>query len=254
MKIENRNFAKMYWDLLPECNMDFNLLAFLSYIIDVYDMPKQTKVFDGKEYKWFADEFINYRVDYSRSTIQRYLNKLQESGLINIIIDQNAKNHKARYIHLNVIIDSTNDSEYDSTYDSEYDSTYGSKRIIKHTNISSKKHNNNKSDPTISSSNIIPEGNKDIYKGQGRRVRLGAPYGHAKFTDQEWEDLKKDFPTDYLERVRQIDEYCEQTGKTYNNYLITIRKWDQNAKEKNKKPKSVSELKISADEWKKEEI
>ena len=49
-------------------------------------------------------------------------------------------------------------------------------------------------------------------------------YGHCMLTDDEMAKLKAEF-TDWDERVRRLDEYCESTGKGYKNGLATIRSW-----------------------------
>lgn len=49
-------------------------------------------------------------------------------------------------------------------------------------------------------------------------------YGHCMLTDEELAKLKAEF-SDWGERIRRLDEYCESTGKCYKNGLATIRNW-----------------------------
>ena len=61
-------------------------------------------------------------------------------------------------------------------------------------------------------------------------------YSNVLLTDEELEKLKKEFPNDYQERIERVSEYCASTGKTYKNYLATIRNWKR--REDDKKPKA----------------
>ena len=61
----------------------------------------------------------------------------------------------------------------------------------------------------------ITKHNKHIY-GEYKNVLL---------SDEEFEKLKNEFPNDYQKRIEAVSEYCASSGKTYKNYLATIRKW-----------------------------
>lgn len=39
------------------------------------------------------------------------------------------------------------------------------------------------------------------------------------------EKLKVEFPADYQERIERVSEYMASTGKSYKDYLATIRRW-----------------------------
>lgn len=63
-------------------------------------------------------------------------------------------------------------------------------------------------------------------------------YSNVLLTDEEIEKLKTEFPNDYEQRIERVSEYCASTGKTYKNYLATIRNWarkDKPAEEPKKK-------------------
>ncbi|MFL4616991.1 helix-turn-helix domain-containing protein, partial [Staphylococcus aureus] len=62
-------------------------------------------------------------------------------------------------------------------------------------------------------------------------------YKNVLLSDDQMEKLKTEFPNDYQERIERLSEYCESSGKTYKNYLATIRSWAR--KEKNE-PKNAS--------------
>ncbi len=58
-------------------------------------------------------------------------------------------------------------------------------------------------------------------------------YKHVMLTDEQYSKLVEDFgevkTADY---IRKCDEYCEQHGKHYSNYYLTIRKWIKRDEEK----------------------
>lgn len=56
-------------------------------------------------------------------------------------------------------------------------------------------------------------------------------YDNVLLSDEELEKLKKDFPTDYQDRIDRLSEYVASTGKTYKNYLATIRAWARKEKQ-----------------------
>jgi hypothetical protein len=49
-------------------------------------------------------------------------------------------------------------------------------------------------------------------------------YNHVMLTDDEYARLISDFGSDVTDRyIKKVDEYCEQSGKTYKNYNLAIR-------------------------------
>lgn len=50
-------------------------------------------------------------------------------------------------------------------------------------------------------------------------------YQNVLLSDDELEELKKEFPVDWEERIERVSEYCASKGATYKNYLATIRNW-----------------------------
>ena len=50
-------------------------------------------------------------------------------------------------------------------------------------------------------------------------------YKNVLLTDDELEELKKEFPVDWQERIERVSEYCASKGRAYKNYLATIRAW-----------------------------
>ena len=51
-------------------------------------------------------------------------------------------------------------------------------------------------------------------------------YKHVLLTDEQLKKLNEDFGNDTVALyIRKVDEYCQQTGKTYKDYNLTIRNW-----------------------------
>lgn len=50
-------------------------------------------------------------------------------------------------------------------------------------------------------------------------------YQNVLLTDSQLSKLKTEFPTDWQDRIERVSEYCSMNGKSYKNYLATIRNW-----------------------------
>lgn len=50
-------------------------------------------------------------------------------------------------------------------------------------------------------------------------------YHNVLLSDTDMEKLKVEFPADYQERIERVSEYMASTGKSYKDYLATIRRW-----------------------------
>lgn len=57
-------------------------------------------------------------------------------------------------------------------------------------------------------------------------------YKNVMLSDKEFETLKSEYPIDYQKRIEAVSEYCASHGKSYKNYLATIRVWARKDKEK----------------------
>lgn len=77
-------------------------------------------------------------------------------------------------------------------------------------------------------------------------------YKNVLLSDDDMEKLKAEFPNDYLERIERVSSYCASTGKSYKNYLATIRNWakKETPKTEDRIPiyDSSSNSRMSADE------
>lgn len=57
-----------------------------------------------------------------------------------------------------------------------------------------------------------------------RRRKLGE-FGHVLLSDGDARELDEQFPGFWRDYITKVDEYCEQSGKRYRNYRLTISKW-----------------------------
>ena len=86
---------------------------------------------------------------------------------------------------------------------------------------------------------ITPSKDKNTKNNKERgareeRHRYGQ-YGNVLLTDKEVETLKREFPDDWQARIERVSEYQASSGKSYKNYLATIRNWARRDKEKESK-------------------
>ena len=83
---------------------------------------------------------------------------------------------------------------------------------------------------------------KDITPSKKSKTKpIRHKYGEYKnvlLSDEQMEKLKTEFPNDYQERIERLSEYCESSGKTYKNYLATIRSWARKEKNESKSASS----------------
>ncbi|MEC5338572.1 phage replisome organizer N-terminal domain-containing protein [Enterococcus casseliflavus] len=77
---------------------------------------------------------------------------------------------------------------------------------------------------------------KEIKRKKKKPVRHKyGEYKNVLLSDDQMEKLKSEFPNDWEQRIDRVSEYCEVTGKTYKNYLATIRAWAKKDKHPNNK-------------------
>lgn len=68
-------------------------------------------------------------------------------------------------------------------------------------------------------------------------VKKYGKYKKVKLNDNQYSSLVKDFGKHKTDKyIRKVDEYCQQNGKYYNDYDLTIRKWIAEDKSKQAEP------------------
>lgn len=64
-------------------------------------------------------------------------------------------------------------------------------------------------------------------------------YNNVLLSDEDFEKLKSEFPSDYEEKIERLSSYMASTGKSYKNHLATIRNWAR--KDRSKTESNVSQ-------------
>lgn len=71
-------------------------------------------------------------------------------------------------------------------------------------------------------------------------------YGHVMLTDKQYQKLIDDYGEDATQKaIKKVDEYCQQYGKSYKDYNLTLRKWGYDGIKTQKSSGSNKDL----DEW-----
>lgn len=71
-------------------------------------------------------------------------------------------------------------------------------------------------------------------------------YQNVLLSDEDMEKLKVEFPADYEDRIERVSMYCKSKGKSYSDYLATIRNWAR--RENNGKSESGTRADVESDE------
>lgn len=67
---------------------------------------------------------------------------------------------------------------------------------------------------------------KDRLESKSPTRKKYGEYNHVLLTDEQYQKLVTDFSAEKItEYIKKIDEYCQQYGKSYKDYNLTIRKW-----------------------------
>lgn len=70
------------------------------------------------------------------------------------------------------------------------------------------------------------EKEKDINNSPKDIRHKHGEYGHVMLTDKQYQKLIADYGEDATGKaIKKVDEYCQQYGKRYTDYNLTLRKW-----------------------------
>ena len=160
-----------------------------------------TSLCNEKGYCWATNKYFAELYSVEPQTISTWIRKLKELNYIDVemIYKEGSKEILNRYMKLN---------------------EYPINEIL-NTPIKKNLKENNK--------NINNKFNKkEIYKEKDNKHQYGT-YKNVLLSDTELETLKQEFP-DYQDRIERVSEYCASKGKSYKNYLATIRAWARKEK------------------------
>ena len=121
----------------------------------------------------------------------------------------------------------------------KYQNVEGMERIREQTRARVARYRENKrlecnvtSNATVTHGNAIDiDIDKDIDKEKEKNINISSKHKYGEFhhvllTEDQYKKLVEDYGEKaVLEGIRNVDEYCEEKGKTYKNYNLTLRKW-----------------------------
>ncbi|QIS83127.1 helix-turn-helix domain-containing protein [Enterococcus faecium] len=178
-----------------------------------------TALCNEKGYCWASNEYFADLYGVNKETISRWVSDLIKFGYLNreIIYKEGTNQIINRYLRINQYpIDEKRNTPIDEK--------------VKDNNTSI----NNTFNNTKEYIRELPPSKKS--KAKPVRHKYGE-YKNVLLSDEQMEKLKTEFPNDYQERIERLSEYCESSGKTYKNYLATIRSW---ARKEKSEPKNAS--------------
>ncbi|EGO9937016.1 MULTISPECIES: helix-turn-helix domain-containing protein [Enterococcus] len=179
-----------------------------------------TALCNERGFCWAGNEYFADLYGVNKETISRWVSDLIKFGYLNreIIYKEGTNQIINRYLRINQYpIDEKRNTPIDEK--------------VKDNNTSF----NNTFNNTKEYIRELPPSNKS--KAKPIRHKYGE-YKNVLLSEDQMEKLKTEFPNDYQERIERLSEYCESSGKTYKNYLATIRSWAR--KEKNESKSSAS--------------
>ena len=178
-----------------------------------------TALCNEKGYCWASNEYFANQCKVSKPTIQNWLKSLEEKGYIyrEVKYKVGSKEIEARYIRI--------------LGGGHQENLVGGHQEIYQDNNTSINNTFNNTKEYIRD---LPPLKKS--KAKPIRHKYGE-YKNVLLSDEQMEKLKIEFPNDYQERIERLSEYCESSGKTYKNYLATIRSW---ARKEKSEPKNTS--------------
>ncbi|WP_301357300.1 helix-turn-helix domain-containing protein [Enterococcus spodopteracolus] len=176
-----------------------------------------TALCNEKGFCWAGNEYFADLYCVNKETISRWISDLIKFGYLNreIIYKEGTNQIINRYLRINQYpIDEKRNTPIDEK--------------VKDNNTSI----NNTFNNTKEYIRELPPSKKS--KAKPIRHKYGE-YKNVLLSDDQMEKLKTEFPNDYQERIERLSEYCESAGKTYKNYLATIRSWARKEKNESKK-------------------
>ncbi|HFQ0713911.1 helix-turn-helix domain-containing protein [Enterococcus faecium] len=178
-----------------------------------------TALCNERGFCWAGNEYFADLYGVNKETISRWVSDLIKFGYLNreIIYKEGTNQIINRYLRINQYpIDEKRNTPIDEK--------------VKDNNTSF----NNTFNNTKEYIRELPPSKKS--KAKPIRHKYGE-YKNVLLSEDQMEKLKTEFPNDYQERIERLSEYCESSGKTYKNYLATIRSW---AKKEKSEPKNTS--------------
>ena len=102
----------------------------------------------------------------------------------------------------------------------------GNNQMLEETSKTTKNKQNNLKDKDKDNDNDNDNNTKKNVKEKDRVRHIYGEYKHVRLTDEEYNRLVADYgESETAGAIRILDEYCEQTGRSYKNHSLALRKW-----------------------------
>lgn len=164
------------------------------------------------------------RWHWSRDRVRRYLALLENEGMIT----RESDNRKTTITIVNYRVYNDMRNSDEPTHNTTDNTTRNT------TDKTTRKTTHNTTDKTqttmINNDNneirMINNDNNDNKKRKSAPRQTYGEYSHVRLTEEEFNRLCNDYgETDTLKAIKILDEYCQESGKTYKDYNLTLRRW-----------------------------
>lgn len=180
-----------------------------------------TALSNERGYCWASNDYFAQLYGVSKTTIKSWLKSLEDNGHINRIVKykNGSKEIENRWISISTPRQENLPTPAGNLTDPRQESLPTPRQEICPDNNTSINNTINSTKEYIGD---LPTSKKS--KSKPVRHQYGE-YKNVLLSDDQLEKLKSEFPNDWEQRIDRVSEYCESTGKTYKNYLATIRNW-----------------------------
>ena len=159
---------------------------------------------------------------WGKDRVRRFLELLETEGMIT----KESDNHRT-------LLTLVNYSDYQGTCDTD---EYTNKHTHKHTHKDADGTQTGRRQDTNKNDKNDKNDKKDIY----------GEYHHVRLTESQFKKLCDDFGEKMARKaIDAVDKYVQETGKTYKDYNLTIRRWGIDAARKT----NTSNMDDTLTEW-----
>nr|DAF76919.1 MAG TPA: replisome organizer protein [Caudoviricetes sp.] len=191
-----------------------------------------TALSNERGYCWASNDYFAQLYGVSKTTIKSWLKSLEDNGHINRIVKykNGSKEIENRWISISTPRQENLPTPAGNLTDPRQENLPTPRQEICPDNNTSINNTINSTKEYIGD---LPTSKKS--KSKPVRQKYGE-YKNVLLSDDQLEKLKSEFPNDWEQRIDRVSEYCESTGKTYKNYLATIRNWAKKDKTQPNQP------------------
>lgn len=191
-----------------------------------------TALSNERGYCWASNDYFAQLYGVSKTTIKSWLKSLEDNGHINRIVKykNGSKEIENRWINISTPRQENLPTPAGNLTDPRQENLPTPRQEIC-------PDNNTSINNTINNTKEYIEDLPTSKKSKSKPVRHKyGEYKNVLLSDDQLEKLKSEFPNDWEQRIDRVSEYCESTGKTYKNYLATIRNWAKKDKTQPNQP------------------